>query len=310
MPTDPPDAPQPDQPDQPDVPLRAALFLRGDAERHLARLDAVDADAVVVDLEDAVDPAGKDAARALVAEHLRPRPRGRALWVRVNAATGPVVDLDLDAGLWPCTSGVALPKLQDPAELVLLDAALARWEAARGVPVGTTGVLGMVETAAGVLALPAVLAARPARPLRLAFGPADYAAERGLAVEAALPALEHARAALVLHSVAAGLPAPLDGPWMRVGDDAGLAADSRRSAGHGFGGRLAIHPGQVPVVRAAYGGGEDLERARAVVAAWAARPAGTGSVRVGDEFVDAPVHAAAAALLAATGEADRTGERP
>ena len=289
---------------------RAALFLRGDSERHLAGLDSVDADAVIVDLEDAVDPAGKAAARRLVEVHLRARPRGRELWVRVNAASGADVDLDLAAALWPCTTAVVLPKLETATQLRLLDEALGRRERELNLVPGSTSVLGLVETAAGILHLGPTLAGRGARPFRLAFGPADYAAGHGLAVDQAQPALEHARATLVLHSVAAGLPAPLDGPWMRIGDNEGLAADSRRSRGHGFSGRLAIHPGQVAVVRAEYGGRDELDRARAVVAAWSSRPAGVGSIRVGDQFVDAPVHAAAARLLAQAAPPGEPAARP
>lgn len=279
---------------------QSALFLRGDSASHLGKLDLVDGDALVLDLEDAVAPERKAEARDLVRAALVDRAPGRRLWVRVNAADSGHLEADLAAAVWPAVEAVMLPKSESPADLVALDAALRALEQQRGQRPGAVAVVALVETARGIAQLAQLAAGAPSRRVLLAFGTVDFTADMGVQNVPGSPAVEHARAQLVLHSRAAGWGAPLDGPWLGLTDEAGLTEDSRRSIAHGFGGRIAIHPGQVAPVRAAYGSrGSDGDRARAerIVQAWESRAAGVGSLRVDDVFVDVPVYRSALRAL-------------
>ncbi|WP_299950507.1 CoA ester lyase [uncultured Modestobacter sp.] len=278
----------------------AALFLRGDSPSHLGKLDVVDGDALVLDLEDAVAPERKTEARELVQAALADRLPGRRLWVRVNAAEEGVLAADLHAAVWPAVEAVLLPKSESPADLAQLDAALRELERQRGREPGSVALVALVETARGLARLAQLTAGAPSRRVLLAFGTVDFTADLGVENTPGSPAVEHARAQLVLHSRAAGWGAPLDGPWLGLADEAGLTEDSRRSVAHGFGGRIAIHPGQVSAVRATYGfrgSADDRARAQRIVQAWESRDAGVGSLRVDDVFVDVPVYRGALRTL-------------
>lgn len=254
--------------------VRTALFVPGDRPDRFDRALAAGADLVVVDLEDAVAPTQRAAAREHIATLLLDR-TAAPVAVRVNAVGTP--DHPLDAEL---VRAHGCPVLLAKAD----DAAAA--EALAPCP-----VIALVETARGVLAAP-TLAGSPAVG-RLALGHLDLATELGIDPDDRT-ALAAARSALVLASAAAGLAPPIDGVTVDVADDARLTDDVAHARRLGLGGKLCIHPRQVPIAAAALAPTPDeVAWARRVVAA-----AGTDAVTVLDgRMVDRPVVERARRLL-------------
>lgn len=259
---------------------RSFLFVPANRPERYAKALASGAGAVIIDLEDAVAPDGKKAARAQLAGGLAAMPvsdRARVL-VRINAGGTPWHEDDLllvgrlaKEGL----GGVVLPKLETVAEL-------GRVAAATG-PV--CALLPMLESATGLAALD-VLAAGPGV-TRLVFGNLDFQADLGMACGPDETELQPVRLALVLASRRAGLAAPVDGVTPGTGDLVQVQRDAERSRRSGFGAKLCIHPAQVAVVNTALGPtAAELDWAQRVVEA--SRNA-VGVTTLDGRMVDAPV---------------------
>lgn len=269
---------------------RTFLFVPGDRPDRYARALRSGAGAVIVDLEDAVAPDRKAAARDALAEShagLGTAERSRLL-VRVNPHGTPWHDEDLALverlgrhGL----AGVVLPKAELAVQLSRLAAAA-----------GSQAVLvPLIESAAGFAALDE-LAVAP-QVLRLAFGHLDFQADLGLACDADEAELAPVRLALVLASRRAGIASPVDGVTPDWRDARRLAADAARARRGGFGAKLCIHPEQVATVQAVFApNAEQLAWARRVDAAM--RAAGGGAINLDGRMVDAPVLRLAQRLLA------------
>lgn len=272
---------------------RSALFVPATRAERIGKALASGADAVIVDLEDAVAPADKDAARSALAAALALMPPPHAhtskgfdgsppLWVRVNAVE-PWLSADLAmCAVSPAVRSVMVPKSESPAQMQ------AVFEACGGKP-----LVALIETAQGFAQRDAL--ANHGAVARLAFGSIDFQVDLGIAGEG--DALLMFRSALVLASRLAGLPAPLDGVTVEVNDDRRVSADAARARELGFGGKLCIHPQQVGPVNAAFSPSEaELQWAERVVAAMQA--AGGAAVAVDGKMVDKPVLLRAQALLA------------
>lgn len=253
----------------------APLFVPGHRPDRFAKAGASGADAVILDLEDAVPLEAKDAARAALASY----DAATLALVRINAHGTPWHDADVAAVAALRPAGVMLPKAEDGAMLDTLAAALGP-----DIP-----IVALVETARG-LAQARALAAHPAVS-RLAFGSVDFCADLGSAHLRDL--LLPARFELVLASRLAGIAPPLDGVTVRIDDEAEAEDDARHAAALGFGGKLAIHPRQVTPIRSGF-------RPSAAEIAWAERvlASGDGAARVDGAMVDEPVRIRARALLA------------
>jgi citrate lyase beta subunit len=271
------------------VPTTARTFLFVPAD-HQRRLDAAweqPADAVIADLEDSVAPGAKDAARETLARRLSAGPPRGILCVRVNALGGPEAEADL--ALLERSAGVAavvVPK----ASAAGIDAAAIR-----------TPVIALVETASGLLEAPRI-AATPGV-VRLMLGSVDLSAELGAELAGEAPLLQHARATLALASAAAGLPAPIDGVWARIDDEAGLRAETRAARAAGLSAKACIHPRQLARVEEELSPRpEELEQARRVVkAAGAAFADGEGAIVLDGRMIDRPVLVRAQRLLERAG---------
>jgi len=259
---------------------RSFLFVPATRPERFAKALASGADAVIIDLEDAVAPADKVAARQALLPHmlaLDPAQRSRLL-VRINAAGTPWHAGDLAALRELVTHGlgaVMVPKAESVAGLAEVASAA-----------GPCALLPLIESVAGLDAAN-LLAASP-QVLRLAFGHLDFQADAGLACAADESELVPVRLALVLASRRALLPAPVDGISPGTQDTAQLASDAARGRRGGFGGKLCIHPAQVVVVNAAFTpSAAEIDWARRVVAGFAA--AGGGVFSLDGRMVDAPV---------------------
>lgn len=247
---------------------RTWLFVPGTAGTRLQTAYDSAADEVVLDLEDAVAPGDKEAARGAVVAWLD---GARSAWVRVNGVGTPWHAADV-AALTGCRSlrGIVVPKCEIPATVSGLRATFSN----------EVGIVGLVETALGIRDVHAIALAGVDR---LAFGSLDFATDVDCSPEDDL--LLHARAQLVIGSRCASLPAPIDGVTTAI-DAQHVAEDARRARRSGFRGKLCIHPLQLePVDTALRPTDEEV--------AWAARvlEAATrgGVVVVDGAMVDAPV---------------------
>lgn len=279
--------------DRRDDPLRTVLFAPANHPRRTERLGDWGADAVVLDLEDAVAESEKVAARALVPTALA-RFDGPLRCVRVNALETGLLTGDLEAVVGPDLDAVVLPKVESPEELGLLAARLEQVERARGIEVGSVSVLPIVETARGMLASPEIARAGGPRTLTLLFGIGDFTVDLGIEPTAHGEELLHARSTLVLACRAADLAPPVDGPYLRgLDEEEDFTTDCHRARDLGFQGRIVIHPQQVAWANAAYSAldGDRLRAIEAVVTEFeAAEQRGEASIRVGNRFVDYPIY--------------------
>lgn len=261
--------------------------MPADSPRKIEKSRELRPDAVVLDLEDAVAPASKLAARAALPDALeRFRHPSAAVFVRVNGPLHEGFEADLEAAAGPAVEGVVLPKCVSGEDVARAGRVLGRVERSRGMPPGTIRLLPSVEGAAGIVAA-ADLARADGRVLALVFGAEDYCADLGIRRTDSGEELAYARAAVV-HAARAAGRAAIDAAFMDLEDEAGLLADARRARGMGFSGKLLVHPRQIDPVHRAFAPDErEIEWARKVVAAFEA--ARSGLVVVDGRLVDAPV---------------------
>lgn len=263
----------------PPFPTRSYLFVPGDRPERFDKAWASAADAVIIDLEDAVAPEHKATARAALAAWLTPK---RPVVVRLNTADTPWHADELALLLrHPGVAALMLPKAEsiDPA---LVQACIAERKT----------LLPIIETARGFAQM-ATLAATPTVQ-RLVFGSIDFQVDLG--IEGDDDALLYFRSRLVLESRLAGLQPPVDGVTTAIGDAAVLRHDTERARRLGFGGKLCIHPAQAAVVNAVLSpSAEQLAWAGQVIEA-VAKSAGA-AVAVDGTMVDRPVLLKAEYLL-------------
>lgn len=260
---------------------RSFLFVPANRPERFSKALASGADAVIIDLEDAVAPSDKTAARAHLADAFRQftRPERVRLLVRMNASSTAWHNDDLKLleqlgaqGL----VGLMLPKAETAADL-------QRVAHAAGP---ACALLPLVESVAGLDAVD-VLATAP-QVLRLAFGNIDFQADAGLACGPDEEELQPVRLALVLAARRASCFAPVDGVTLGTQESRQLQADAARSRRGGFGGKLCIHPAQVAVVNAAFApSAAELAWAQRVMTAFKAN--GGGVFSLDGRMVDAPV---------------------
>ena len=272
-------------------PIRSALFVPGNRPERFEKALATRADVVIIDLEDAVPPDGKTAARRAAAEKLASA-AGRRVLVRVNAMDTPHFDEDLAAVLKPGLSGLLVPKIEDERSIPDLDARMRPIEARRGL--AAVPVVGLIESTGAVAAVHRILRAPSALPRlhTLAFGAADFTFDLGVAITRDGQELAYPRARLAVACRAAGLPGPLDTPFMLdLKDLDALEADALRAKQLGFGGKLCIHPNQVEIVNRVFSPlPEEIRQAEAVVRAFEeARAKGSGAIQLDGKFIDKPV---------------------
>lgn len=300
-------------------PPRSWLFVPGDSERKQAKALGGEADALILDLEDSVDPAQLPAARARVAAVLSAaRTGGPQLWVRVNSLASALLPADLAAvcaGALP--AGVMLPKVSAPEEIIEVARQLGALEASKGIAAGTTRLLVLTtETARGVLNLPRyplVLEAAPpvlGRLAGLTWGSEDLGAALGtLRKRTADGALtfpfQMARTQCLLAAAALAVAA-VDGVTAEFRDAAALARELAEARRDGFYGKLAIHPDQVAAINESFTPTrEECAHAREVVAAFAAAP-GTGVASLAGQMIDRPHLIQAQRVLARAAQTRRS----
>ncbi len=289
--------------------LRTFLFAPGNHARRVEKAFTLGADAVILDLEDAVAVGEKVAARTAVVEALS-KPRGVAGskgYIRVNAIGTQWCLGDLMEVIRPGVDGIVLPKVESAADLRTIDWLITNLERERGLPPGGIDLMPIIETAAGFSRLDRIFGARslkdyggPWRVKRMAFGAADFTNDVGMTWTANEDELASLRVNLVVASRAAGIEPPVDTVWVHLKDADGLRASVTRSKQLGFQGRLCIHPDQVAVVNGIFTpSAEEEVGARKIVEAFkAAEAAGQAAIQVDGAMVDYPVYHRAERVLA------------
>ncbi len=257
-------------------PLRAWLFVPGNRPERYAKALASGADAVIIDLEDAVSPADKLMARVALADWLianQATADAAQLWVRINAVDTPWFDGDLSIAALPGLAGLVLPKAETEAPI------------ARLLSAGAAAVLPLIESAAGFDQLRQI--ARVPGVARLAFGSIDLQVDLGMR-DATEDELLWFRSEIVMASRLAGIAAPIDGVTTTLDDEQQIRSDVLRARRLGFGAKLCIHPRQVEPVQRHFAPSEiEIEWAKRVIAADAA--SGGAAVSVDGKMVDKPV---------------------
>lgn len=255
------------------------LFVPADRPERFAKAVHAGADAVIIDLEDAVPANQKEAALAALAVNVAAVGSSAVdLIVRINAPGTAWFERDLVAiANIPTISGIVLPKAETAADVDRVRAVTGK------------AVVALIETARGLRALDEVSSTAS----RLAFGSVDFSVDLGMAHTS--EALSHARWLIVMASRLAGLPGPIDGVTVELRDAEKTAADARHAASLGFSGKLLIHPDQIAPARMGFAPTEtEREWASKVIA----RSAETTTAAVDGAMIDPPVIKQAERILA------------
>ncbi|MBW8270117.1 HpcH/HpaI aldolase/citrate lyase family protein [Caldovatus aquaticus] len=277
---------------------RSLLFVPATAERFVAKAHTRGADAIILDLEDSIPPAEKEAARAALAAAARTVGQaGADVVVRINRPLELAVP-DIAAAVMPEVAALMLPKVMGPEHVRLLSEVVAAREAARGLPPGHTRLIALVETPAALAHLNAIAAADP-RLVALGAGGEDLATE--LESQPTPDAMYVFAMLAIAAARAAGiLPMGVLGPFADFRDLEAYRAGLRRSRALGFACAACIHPAHVPIINEEYGPKpEEVERARRLVAAFEEAVArGQGAVAFEGAMIDLPIVERARRLLA------------
>lgn len=278
---------------------RSLLFVPGDRPERFAKAAASGADALILDLEDSVVAAAKDAARANVVAYLAGRP-SLPVFVRINPLDSGMLDADLRAVVGGAAFGVVLPKAEGAASLAALAERLAGTDL-KILPIVTETPRAMFHLGeyGGVTD----------RLIGLTWGAEDLSSAVGATTAREAdgsyrPPYQFARS-LTLFAAHAANVAAIETVYPDLADAAGLEAYAARGRQDGFTGMLALHPNQIAPIHAGFAPtASEIEHARAIVAHFAGND-GAGALRLDGRMIDAPHRVAAERLLAGLIEAER-----
>jgi len=269
---------------------RSMLYVPGNMPGMLQNIPVFEADGVMIDLEDAVPLAEKEAARLLTRNYLRSyQDRNQELFVRINALDTPYAADDLREILPALPDGIRLPKADNPELVERLDTLLTEQEEQLGLPLGHFKIIPSIESAQGVLNCVATAKAS-ARLVALAFGAEDYTASMEINRTKSGEELFSARTQVVWAAKAAGVQA-IDSIFSDVNDMEALRAETVLVKRLGFTGKSLVNPRQIEVVHEVFRPtAEEIRHALEVMAAiHRAREMGTGVISLKGRMVDAPV---------------------
>lgn len=273
---------------------RSMLFLPGNNPNMLINGNCLGADAVIFDLEDAVSPAEKDAARILVRNTMRYMDfRGCEIIVRINSIDTAYWRSDIDEIL-PYKPGlILLPKTGTAADVLAADAYISETEQKLGLEPGTVGLMPLIETALGVENAFAIASATK-RVKALFLGAEDLTADLQCKRTKEGREIEYARTRLVVAARAAGVEV-YDTPFTDVNDDEGILVDAQLAKALGFSGKASISPRHVEVINAVFSPTQkEVDYAYEVMDAIAlAKAQGKGAIALHGKMIDAPIVARA-----------------
>jgi citrate lyase subunit beta/citryl-CoA lyase len=281
------------------LPRRSCLAVPASSEKMMAKAAGLPADMVFLDLEDAVAPLEKEAARAKAVDAIKNHDWGdKVLCVRINSwdtkwTAFDVLEVVGNAG--ERLDEVMLPKVQTAAEVVALDLLLRQVEIHAGLPSGHTGIEAQIETARGLINVEEICAASP-RLETVILGPVDFSASMqmpALAGGLAIPEypgdyFHYVFMKILMAGRANGLQV-IDGPYVKVRDPEGFREFSRRTQILGFDGKWALHPDQLAILNEMFSPSQQqFDRAWAILDAYrqATDSDRKGAVMFGDEMID------------------------
>lgn len=282
--------------------MRSLLFVPAHDARKLAKGLDSGADGVIIDLEDAVPDAEKARARAMCAEFVAAYANRMPLFVRINALSTGLAMADIEAVVPARPYGLMLPKCGGGADVAALGADVAEIEGRSNIEIGALRILPIVtETAASLFEMPSYAKTAGSRLCGLFWGGEDLAADIGAAANRDADArytqpYQMARALTLLGATAAQVPA-IDAVYTNFRDSAGLKAEATEALRDGFSAKVAIHPDQIAVINQVFTpSAAELERARAVIAAFDAAP-GAGAIAIEGRMLDRPHYRSAQRVL-------------
>jgi citrate lyase subunit beta/citryl-CoA lyase len=276
-------------------PLRSRLYVPGNKPAWMEKALAYGADALILDLEDAVPEAERDAGRAAVASFIDAHGADHTLFVRIAGAE------DLESVVRPGLYGVVIPKVTGVADVEWISGDLDRLEAGQDMPAGDVRITPILETAKGLRDCDAIAEASPRLAYLGALSAKGGDVERALGYRWTPEGTETlmVRSRVLLAARAAGVPNPMTGLWTDVADLDGLAAFAAHSRGLGYEGMDVIHPSHIAPVHAAFTPTDaELTFHRGLVAALDdAASRGSAAVTYDGHMVDTAMAAASRAVL-------------
>lgn len=269
--------------------FRSMLFAPGNHPRKVEKCLQLSADAVILDLEDAVAISEKEATRAVVVEALQ-APRKAQGYIRVNAIDTAFCYGDVQAAVASGVDGIMLPKLESASDLRTIDWLVSQLERERGLAEGSIDILPIIETGRGIAAVEEICNAGT-RMKRLSFGAGDYTLDMGLTWTADERELAYARGAIAHACRAARIEPPIDTVHINLGRFEELRGATELAKTMGFQGKLCIHPEQVDIVNEIFSPtDEQVAQARLYVKAFEdAEAEGSASIQVDGYFIDYPI---------------------
>jgi len=280
--------------------LRSWMFVPGDRQKMIDKAVALPVDAILLDIEDGVAPAAKETARKQIAESLdriavqkkeNPSYRTPARYVRINAVGHERMNADVEYVIRPALEGLAVPKVETPDQVNVVEKILDEREPKMGMVRGSVRLLLALESPRGLFNAYAIATSSP-RVIGLMFGAEDFSRELSLPLRREGEAVDliYARSAMVTAAAAAHVQA-VDGVWPNFQDMEGLKKFALQSRRLGFSGMSLIHPAQIDEVNAAFTPtSEEVDYCRRVVQAFDdARSRGEGAIAFGGQLLDMPI---------------------
>ncbi len=276
--------------------IRSWLFVPGDSDKKLEKARTNPADALLLDLEDAVADDRQEEARAKLVDYLKDRTdrSTQQLWVRINPMDSPLSLGDLAAVMQGAPDGICLPKPSSAADINKLADYLSALETREGLPLGSTKIICVAtETADALLRFESYLEGVSERLVAMTWGAEDLMAALG-ATENRIPGTKQYDApfmlarSLTLAAARAIDAQPVGGVYTDFRDDEGLAEECAHDRRNGFVGKLAIHPGQVDIINQAFTpSDEEIDWSKQVVDAFESNP-GVGATSIDGKMLDMP----------------------
>ena len=275
--------------------MRSLLFAPGDSRKKLDKALQAGADALILDLEDSVDPANKDGARKITHDFLVEQANNEKtppLFVRINDLESPFWQADVELILSAKPMGLVLPKARGGEDVHRLSVALDDMESRAEIEPGACKLIVIATEVPLALLQMASFAGSSARLIGLTWGAEDLSAAIGARQNRDddgnhTSPYKLARDLCLITAAAAGVDA-LDGVFTNFRDLDGLKREARAASRDGFTGKIAIHPSQVPVINAAFTPSDDeISRARSIIDAFD-EAGNSGVVALNGEMLDRP----------------------
>jgi citrate lyase subunit beta/citryl-CoA lyase len=273
--------------------MRTALFVPGNRPDRIEKAFNTEADAIIIDLEDAVPLSEKENTRTKVKEKVT-QFNDRMILVRVNALGSPFIKGDLNETIIEGVNGIILPKVEKADDIHDINKLLLEVEKKRSLPEGSIHLFPLIESAAAVQHVYDIVSTKtkPERIYTVAFGAADYTLDMGIEMTMEGNELYYARSKIAIACKAAGIAPPVDTPFMiDLKNTEALIIDAKRAKELGFQGKLVIHPKQIdPCNRLFSPTPEEIAKAEKIVQAFEeAEAAGMAAIQLEGKFIDYPV---------------------